>query len=158
MRLYLDTSAVLASIKQSNEPEHANAKQILQSAPSTNELVTSSLTLTELTVAYAKHTKAPTTAVREVIDLLSITYAMEVFNHDDFLDTTTTLAFAERDLFRQLDTPSADVHHLSAAYELDAACLVTTDKKHLLNPMARERLSHYLPILSPHETRLKLRL
>ncbi len=102
-------------LKRSNEPEHTNAKKILQSAPSANELVTSSLTLTELAVAYAKHTKARTTAVRAVIDLLSITYDIEVFNHNDFLDTTTTLAFAERDLFRQLDTPSADVHHLSAA-------------------------------------------
>ncbi len=158
MRLYLDTSAVIASLKRSNEPEHLNAKQILESAPSTNELVTSSLTLTELIVAYAKHTKAPPTAVREVIDLLSSTYAMEVFNHDDFLDTTTTLAFAERDLFRQLDTPSADVHHVAAAYQLDASCLVTTDKKHLLNHRARERLSRYLPVLSPNETRRKIRL
>ncbi len=158
MRLYLDTSAILASIKEREEPEHNDAQALVKSAPSINELVTSSLSITELTVALAKRTREPEARIGDIITLLTETYDLQIFNHDDFLDATRLVAFEQRNLCRRYDIPSADVHHVSAAYQLEASHLVTTDKKHLLREEARKGLARYVSILSPKETVVDLRL
>ncbi len=158
MRLYLETSVLLASIKKYEEPEHENAQAIVKSAPSTNELVTSSLSVTELTVALAKRTREPEKRVGDIISLLTGTHELRVLSHDDFLDATKLVAFTERDLCRRFNIPSADIHHISAAYQLEAAYLITTDKKHLLREEARKQLAHYVSILSPGEAITRLGL
>lgn len=157
MRLHLDTNKLLASIREREEPEHDEARTLVKSAPSMNELVTSSLSITELTVALAKRTREPETRIGDIITLLTETHSLQVFNHDDLLDATRLVAFAERGLCRRYNIPFADVHHVSAAYQLEASHLITTDKKHLLRADARRRFARYVSILSPKETAASLK-
>lgn len=151
MRVYLDTSAVLASLKRKDEPEHKTAKRIVESSPSVNEIVSSSLLVTELSVAYAKHTKAPAEAVLRAIGVLKGLYGLQIFNHDDFLDVTKDLAFEKRVILRKADLPAADVHHVAAAFSLNAKIFVTTDFRHLLKKEVKDELKNYIQIVSPRE-------
>jgi len=157
LRLGLDTSVLIASIKKRGEKYHTSALELGEKFKKGGHIgVASSLVLIELPGALAT-TKMPVEKIYEVELSLKQSFNLEIMSYEDYVDRTLDLIFEFRDLKRRLGIGAADFHHLATSVGEGCSSFVTVDEKHLLKSESREALRKHIEILGPQEAVQRLR-
>jgi len=157
LRLGLDTSILIASIKKRGEKYHTSALELGEKFKKGGHIgVASSLVLIELPGALAT-TKMPVEKIYEVELSLKQSFNLEIMSYEDHVDRTLDLIFEFRDLKRRLGIGAADFHHLATSIGEGCSSFVTVDEKHLLKSESREALRKHIEILGPQEAVQRLR-
>lgn len=157
MKLGLDTSVLIASIKKRGEKYHSSAMDLGETVKKGGHIgVASSLLLIELPGALAT-TKMPVEKIYETELSLEQSFNLEIMSYEDYIDGTLNLIFEFRDLKRMLGIGAADFHHLATSIGEGCSSFVTVDEKHLLRSETREALRKHIEILGPQEAVRRLR-
>jgi len=157
LRLGLDTSVLIASIKKRGERYHASALELGEKFKKGGHIgVASSLVLIELPGALAT-AKMPVEKIYEVELSLKQSFNLEIMSYEDYVDRTLDLIFEFRDLKRRLGIGATDFHHLATSIGEGCSSFVTVDEKHLLKSESREALRKHIEILGPQEAVQRLR-
>jgi predicted nucleic acid-binding protein len=157
LKLGLDTSVLIASIKKRGEKHHSSALELGEKVKKSGHIgVASSLVLIELPSALAT-TKMPVEKIYETELSLEQSFNLEIMSYEDYIDRTLDLIFEFRDLKRRLGIGAADFHHLATSISEGCSSFVTVDEKHLLRNETREALRKHIEILGPQEAVQRLR-
>jgi len=151
LKLGLDTSVLIASVKKRGEKYHSSALGLAEVFQKLGHIgVASSLLLIELPGALAS-TKMPIEKIFETEVSLQENFNLEIMSYENHVDTTLSLIFEFRDLKRRLGIGAVDFHHLATSIDEGCLSFVTVDERHLLRGETREALRKYIEILGPRE-------
>ncbi|MCL5672635.1 MAG: type II toxin-antitoxin system VapC family toxin [Nitrososphaerota archaeon] len=138
MKIGLDSSVLVASVKRLGEKFHAPSLGLSKSiGEGGHEGVCSALVLTEVPGALAS-TKMPLDKVYEAEASVLAGFRVRVRPFEQYVDDALDLMLEFRELKRRLDINSADFHHIATAEGEGCDLFVTTDERHLL----REDIVH----------------
>ena len=151
MKLGLDTSVLIASIKRKGEKHHSSALQLGEKIKRGGHLgIVSSLVLIEFPGALAT-TKMPVEKIHKAELSLERSFNLEMMPYEDYVDRTLDLIFEFRELKRKLGIGAADFHHLATSISEECTCFVTVDERHLLRGETREAFKKYIEVMGPLE-------
>ena len=152
MKIGLDTSVLIASVKRRGEKHHEQALRLGKRIASENhEGVCSALILTELPGALASSTTMPVDKIYETELSVIAGFKISVRPFEQYSDTAVDLMLEFRELKRKFDIGSADFLHLATASGEGCAVFVTTDEKHLLRDECKRAFSSHIDVRSPGE-------
>lgn len=152
MRLGIDTSVLIASIKRKGERFHGSCLRLAELVRSKeHEAVSSALVLIEFPGGLASSTRIPIEMIYTAEASVQQCFGLEIASYEEHVDRAIDLMFELRDLKRKLGIESADFHHLATAIGEGCHAFVTTDERHLLREEARDALRRYLKVLDPSE-------
>lgn len=152
MKIGLDSSVLVASVKRRGEKHYEKALQlskriILES----HEGICSALVLTEVPGALASSTTMLVDRIYETeISVLS-GFRISVRPFEQYVDDAVDLMLEFRELKKKFDIGSADFHHLATAEGEGCEVFVTTDERHLLREECRKSFSARIAVCSPGE-------
>ena len=152
MKVGLDASVLVASVKRTGEKHHEDALTLAKKmGTGEHEGVCSALLLIEITGALASSTTMPVEKIYDVELSLIKGFRVNMRPFELYADRTVDLMLEFRDLKSKFGIGSADFHYLATASGEGCDFFVTTDEKHLLKRECRERFSKYIPIHTPSE-------
>lgn len=151
LKLGMDTSVLVASVKRRGEKFHSSALQLSDIIKDRGlHGVASSLTLIELPGALAS-TAMPVEKIFEVESSIQENFNLSIPSYEEYIDKTVELVMEFRDLKRSLKIGAADFHHLATSIKERCEFFVTVDENHLLRPEVKQALQKYVAILNPDE-------
>lgn len=152
MKIGLDASVLIASVKRAGEKHHAQALGLARRIVAMgHEGVCSALVLTEVPGALASSTAMPVEKIYETEMSLIAGFGVSVRPFEQYADRAVDLMLEFRDLKRRFGIGSADFHHLATASGEGCEIFVTTDERHLLRKECREAFSSYISVCTPFE-------
>jgi predicted nucleic acid-binding protein len=157
LKIGIDTSVLIASVKKSGEKFHASAIELSDVIKDFNHVgITSSLVLIELSGALAT-TTMPVEKIYETELSLQNSFNLEILSYENYVDKAVDLMIEFRSLKRMLKIGAADFHHLSTSIKEGSKIFVTVDEHHLLKSESRQAFRKYINILNPSETLQELK-
>ncbi len=151
MRVGLDASTLIASIKRAGEKYHKDARKLSEVIlRGGHEGVSSALLLMELPGALAS-TRLPVEVVYTATVSLLDKFNVSVMPYEPYVEKVIELMLEFRDLKARFSIPSADFHYLATSYQEGCELFVTTDERHLLRQECKRELSKYVETLDPSE-------
>lgn len=155
MRLGIDTSALIASVKKKGEKFHDSAILLSDFIKDNGHIgIASSLVLIELPGALTT-SALPVEKIFEVQASVQDNFNLEILSYDEYVGRTVELMMEFRDLKRILG--AADFHHLATSIKEGCEIFITVDEHHLLSAETKQALQKYISILSPDEALQKLK-
>ncbi len=152
MKVGLDSNVLVASVKKPAEPYHDAALELANRVGREGRgAVASALVLIEIPGALASSTRMPIERIYEVSASLQSAFGLRIMEFDGYVDLARDLMFEFRDLKSKWQIGSADFHHLATSIQENCNTFVTTDEKHLLRPVCREKFEKHIKILSPQQ-------
>lgn len=149
MKIGLDSSVLVASVKKAGEKFHAPSLGLSRRVGEEgHEGVCSALVLTEVPGALAS-TKMPLEKVYETEASLLAGFRVGVRPFEQYIDDAVDLMLEFREFKRHLDINSADFLHIATAKGEGCELFVTTDEKHLLKDEFVKAFSGYVSICNP---------
>lgn len=157
MKLGLDTSVLIASVKKRGEKYHSSAVELAETVKKNSHVgVASSLVLVELPGALAT-TRMPVEKIYETESSLEQSFNLEIMSYENYVDRTVDLILEFRDVKRRLGIGAADFHHLATSIDEGCSSFVTVDERHLLRGETVDALKRHIDILSPKQIVQRLR-
>ncbi len=152
MKIGLDSSVLIASVKRGGEKQHQQALQLWSRIVSENHSgICSSLVLTEVPGALASSTTMPVEKIYETEISLIAGFRINVRPFEQYVDDAVDLMLEFRELKRRFAIGSADFLHLATASGEDCEVFVTTDEKHMLREDCKRSFSSHVSVCSPAE-------
>jgi predicted nucleic acid-binding protein len=158
LRLGLDSSVLVASVKRRGEKHHAASLQLSELIRTGGHIgVCSALATLEVPGALASSTTMPLEKIYDVEVSLIDNFRVSFSAFEPHADMAVEMMLEFRELKRRFGIGSADFHHLATACSEACPIFATTDEHHLLRPECREQLSKYIRICSPAEVVVELK-
>ncbi len=152
MKIGLDSSVLIASIKRKGEKHHEQALQLGRRIVSQGyDGICSSLVLTEVPGALASSTIMPVDRIYETEISLIAGFKISVRPFEQYVDSAVDLMLEFRELKRRFAIGSADFHHLATASGEGCKVFVTTDEKHMLREDCKRSFASRVPVCDPGE-------
>jgi len=152
LKVGLDSSVLVASVKRVGEKHHADSlrlSELIKSGGHTG--ICSALAMIEIPGALASSTTMPLEKIFDVEVSLIDAFRISFSAFEPHADMTVEMMLEFREIKRKFGIGSADFHHLATATAEGCPIFATSDERHLLRPECRERLSKYVRICSPAE-------
>lgn len=150
MKVGLDSSVLVASVKRVGEKFHAGAIELAVGIrKGGHQGVCSALVATELPGALLASTSMPIERVYEVQVSTLSAFRATLMTYEPYVAKTMELMIEFRELKSKWGIGSADFHHLATAVAEGCSIFVTTDERHLLRKESRAELSKMLEITDP---------
>lgn len=157
MKLGIDTSALIASVKKKAEKFHDSAILLSDLIKDRgHRVIVSSLVLIELPGALIM-TTMPLERIFEIESSVQENFNLEILSYEDYVDRTIELMMEFRDLKRALKIGAADFHHLATSVQEKCEMFITVDEHHLLMDETKQAFKKYINILDPNEALPKLK-
>lgn len=93
----------------------------------------------------------PIERIYEVSESLQTAFRLRIMGFEDYVDLARELMFEFRDLKSKWQIGSADFHHVATSIQESCDLFVTTDQKHLLRTVCRERFEKHIKVVNPHQ-------
>jgi predicted nucleic acid-binding protein len=152
MKIGLDSNVLVASIKKPGELYHDSALELAKKVAREDvSSVASALVLIEIPGALASSTNMPVEKIYEVSASLQTAFKLRIMEFEGYANLANELMFEFRDLKSKWQIGSADFHHVATSIQESCDFFVTTDEKHLLRTMCRERFEKHIKIVNPHQ-------
>jgi predicted nucleic acid-binding protein len=150
LKIGLDASVLIASIKRAGEKHHAQSLRLAQRIVARgHEGICSALVLTEVPGALASSTTMPVDKIYETEMSLIAGFKLSVRPFEQYADRAVDLMLEFRELKRRFGIGSADFHHLATAAGEGCELFVTVDERHLLRDECRQAFSNYVSVCTP---------
>ncbi len=152
MRVGLDSSVLVASVKRAGEKHHADSlrlSELMKRGSHTG--VCSALATIEIPGALASSTTMPLEKIYDVEVSLIDGFRISFSAFEPHAGMTVEMMLEFRELKRKLGIGTADFLHLATVSAEGCAIFATTDERHVLRPECRAQLSKYIRICSPAE-------
>jgi len=158
LKLGIDTSALIASVKREGEKFHNSVLMLSDIIKDHGHRgIASSLVLIELPGALIM-TAIPIDKIFEIEASVQENFNLEILSYEEYIDKTVELMLEFRDLKRGLKIGAADFHHLATSIKESCEIFVTVDEHHLLRPETKQTLQKYIHILDPEEAIQRLKM
>ncbi|MBS7622931.1 type II toxin-antitoxin system VapC family toxin [Candidatus Bathyarchaeota archaeon] len=152
MKIGLDSSVLVASVKKVGEPYHASSLKLSHRISQGDSFsVASALVLLEVPSALTSSTRMPIEKIYEVAAPLQDAFKLRIMDFENYTDLAGDLIFELRELKSRLEIPSADFHHVATSIREGCDLFVTTDERHILRPECRSRFERHIKIADPDE-------
>lgn len=157
MKLGIDTSALIASIKKRGEKFHDSAVLLSDFIKDHGHVgIASSLVLIELPGALTM-TTMPIEKIFEIEASVQENFNLEILSYEEYVDKTVELMMEFRDLKRVLKIGAADFHHLATSIKEKCEIFITVDERHLSRSETKQALQKYISILNPDKALQELK-
>jgi predicted nucleic acid-binding protein len=157
LRVGLDSSVLVASLKRVGEKHHVDALRLsglIKSGSHTG--VCSALAIIEVPGALASSTTMPVEKIYDVEVSLIDGFQLSFSAFEPHAHMAVEMMLEFRELKRKFGVGSADFHHVATASSEGCIMFVTTDERHLLRHECRDQLSKYIRVCSPAEAATSL--
>ena len=151
MKVGLDSSVLVASVKKLGEPYHNSAIELARKI-SQEDLpsVASALVLIEVPGALAS-TRMPIEKIYQVSISLQASFNLRIMEFEAYVDLARDLMFEFRELKSKWEIGSADFHHVATSIQEGCDFFVTTDEKHLLRSECRKHFEKHIKVANPDQ-------
>lgn len=151
MKVGLDSSVLVASVKKLGEPYHDSAIELARKISQEDvPSVASALVLIEVPGALAS-TRMPIEKIYQVSISVQASFNVRIMEFEGYVDLARDLMFEFRELKSKWEIGSADFHHVATSVQEGCDFFVTTDEKHLLRSECRKHFEKHIKVANPDQ-------
>ena len=151
MKVGLDSSVLVASVKKLGEPYHNSAIELARKISQEDMAsVASALVLIEVPGALSS-TRMPIEKIYQVSISLQASFNLRIMEFEAYVDLARDLMFEFRELKSKWEIGSADFHHVATSIQEGCDFFVTTDEKHLLRSECRKHFEKHIKVANPDQ-------
>jgi predicted nucleic acid-binding protein len=151
LKVGLDSSVLVASVKKLGEPYHDSAIELARKISQEDvPSVASALVLIEVPGALAS-TRMPIEKIYQVSISVQASFNVRIMEFEGYVDLARDLMFEFRELKSKWEIGSADFHHVATSVQEGCDFFVTTDEKHLLRSECRKHFERHIKVANPDQ-------
>jgi len=151
LKVGLDSSVLVASVKKLGEPYHNSAIELARKISQEDMAsVASALVLIEVPGALSS-TRMPIEKIYQVSISLQASFNLRIMEFEAYVDLARDLMFEFRELKSKWEIGSADFHHVATSIQEGCDFFVTTDEKHLLRSECRKHFEKHIKVANPDQ-------